>query len=966
MRSFDCIERPLSVFFFRYGQFISTHPLPFVFVPALLAIFAASGFVHLESVTDAVYLFTPTDAPSKYERQIIHELWPLRDTDFVPGRAVTQSREIQVTIVAKDGGNILEPQYAEAIHRLDMFVQKRIVVKYHNVSYTYKDLCLGWKDQGCPGNGHVQIISDLYNHGFNISYPTFRIGNRGGYLGSALGGVSLSHGPNDTEFVATARAWLMVYQLKFYPAKMSYVSGLWEKAFQQAMQSYPQDPFITVTYLHSQTLPEELKRNADSLVPRFILTFTILVVFSVFCSLSTIDGTFYIDWVLSKPILAVFGVVNAGMAIATSIGLLNLIGIPYCDIVGVMPFLVVAVGIDNMFLMVAAVRHTNRALETSVRIGECMSDAAVSMLITSLTDAFSFGVGTITTIPAVQIFCIYTCLALSLTYVYQITFFAGLLSLFTQWESEGLHSIWLKPTVPRQLIDDVSLFHRLFWMGSRADPDPTNLKENLKVSGVTIFFRDWFAPVLMQPVVKGLAIVWFFIYVGFSIYGCLQLREGLEPVNLLVEDSYAIPHYRVLENYFWHYGAQVQIVVNNAPDLRDRNERRRIESMIHAFANTRHTIGDQSAQFWLYEMERYYRDELGLALVDKSLYRMAQHFFTTKYNDVWEHDVKWGRMPDGSMGITTFRFLVGMRDISRTGQQQETTALMREVAARYPHYNVTTFMPLWLFTDQYDLVVPNTIQDIVIAVIMMIIIAVLLIPQPLCAFWVAFTIGSIDLGVIGFMTLWDVNFDVISMITIVMSVGFSVDYSAHITYGYVIADEPTASGRIRAALGALGGPVTQGATSAILAVVTLSNIPSYTIVTFFKTVFLSISIGLLHGLVFLPVILSLFVRGCCILDGRAGQEAKHEQKHSFDSLASLKTVDSSPQHPSLHYHVTPIVPCMTPPIHPDLAWFHNDEYFHETIQPYGRYGIHLSRVNSIESQSSRRSRKKSTGEQERH
>ncbi|TKR92203.1 hypothetical protein L596_006901 [Steinernema carpocapsae] len=163
------------------------------------------------------------------------------------------------------------------------------------------------------------------------------------------------------------------------------------------MQSYPDDPYISITYLHSQTLPEELKKNADSLVPRFILTFTILVVFSVFCSLSTIDGTLYIDWVLSKPILAVFGVVNAGMGIATSIGFLNLAGVPYCDIVGVMPFLVVAVGIDNMFLMVAAVRHTNRALETKVRIGECMSDAAVSMLITSLTDAFSFGVGTITT-----------------------------------------------------------------------------------------------------------------------------------------------------------------------------------------------------------------------------------------------------------------------------------------------------------------------------------------------------------------------------------------------------------------------------------------------------------------------------------------------------------------------------------------------------------------------------------------
>jgi hypothetical protein len=66
-------------------------------------------------------------------------------------------------------------------------------------------------------------------------------------------------------------------------------------------------------------------------------------------------------------------------------------------------------------------------------------------------------------------------------------------------------------------------------------------------------------------------------------------------------------------------------------------------------------------------------------------------------------------------------------------------------------------MPLWLFTDQYALVVPNTIQNIVIAMAVMIFIALLLIPQPSCAFWVTFAIASIDIGVIGFMTLWNVN-----------------------------------------------------------------------------------------------------------------------------------------------------------------------------------------------------------------
>lgn len=82
---------------------------------------------------------------------------------------------------------------------------------------------------------------------------------------------------------------------------------------------------------------------------------------------------------------------------------------------------------------------------------------------------------------------------------------------------------------------------------------------------------------------------------------------------------------------------------------------------------------------------------------------------------------------------------------------------MRSVAAEYSDLNVTTFMPLWLFTDQYALVVPNTIQNIIIAMIVMVIISVLLIPQPSCALWVTLAIASIDIGVVGFMTLWNVN-----------------------------------------------------------------------------------------------------------------------------------------------------------------------------------------------------------------
>lgn len=138
-------------------------------------------------------------------------------------------------------------------------------------------------------------------------------------------------------------------------------------------------------------------------------------------------------------------------------------------------------------------------------------------------------------------------------------------------------------------------------------------------------------------------------------------------------------------------------------------------------------------------------------------------------------------------------------------------------------------------------------------------ISLLLIPHPICAIWVTFAILSIDVGVIGFMTLWGLNMDTISMITIIMSIGFSVDFSAHIAYAYVVNMHEEPDDRVRKALGNLGWPVLQGGIATILGVIFLANLNSYMVVSFFKTVFLVIVFGLAHGLIFLPVLLNLLM-----------------------------------------------------------------------------------------------------------
>jgi hypothetical protein len=75
-------------------------------------------------------------------------------------------------------------------------------------------------------------------------------------------------------------------------------------------------------------------------------------------------------------------------------------------------------------------------------------------------------------------------------------------------------------------------------------------------------------------------------------------------------------------------------------------------------------------------MERYYEKEVGLNISNPAFYGLARHYFAAKTTEMWPDDVKWSKLSDGTPYIKSFRFLVGMRDISSSVDQQDATMVM--------------------------------------------------------------------------------------------------------------------------------------------------------------------------------------------------------------------------------------------------------------------------------------------------
>ena len=84
---------------------------------------------------------------------------------------------------------------------------------------------------------------------------------------------------------------------------------------------------------------------------------------------------------------------------------------------------------------------------------------------------------------------------------------------------------------------------------------------------------------------------------------------------------------------------------------------------------------------------------------------------------------------------------------------------LREICARYStdELQVSFFHPFFIYIDQYLAILPQTLQTIFVTALVMVIISLILIPNLACALWVAFSIVSIEIGVVGYMTLWGVR-----------------------------------------------------------------------------------------------------------------------------------------------------------------------------------------------------------------
>lgn len=118
-------------------------------------------------------------------------------------------------------------------------------------------------------------------------------------------------------------------------------------------------------------------------------------------------------------------------------------------------------------------------------------------------------------------------------------------------------------------------------------------------------------------------------------------------------------------------------------------------------------------------------------------------------------------------------------------------------------------------------------------------------------------IAIIIIDMVGIMYLWNIELNAISLVNLVIAIGISVEFCSHIARAFAISDADSRKERASEALSKMGPPVFSGVLQSIVGISVLAFAHSQLFQVFYFRMYISILVlGLTHGLIFLPVLLT--------------------------------------------------------------------------------------------------------------
>ena len=563
-----------------------------------------------------------------------------------------------------------------------------------------------------------------------------------------------------------------------------------------------------------------------------------------------------------KFYLAGAGILSVFFGYIIGVGLTMALGFPYTPVTGLLPFICLGIGIDDMFVIMRCFKNIpekEKGKNGLVKnVGLTMQHAGVSITVTSLTDICAFGVGAITFFPSLQSFCISAALAIAAIYVFQSSWFVACMVLDQrriQQKRNGflpflVHKDWEPPKWTQTDIGSIVM---------------------TKI-GRVFDFR------ILQAFIVLLTAAMF----GVGIWGTYEIQVEYNPITLVPEGSYfrawldqkdvnfpsdgwGVIIYTQEISYTMQDFEKIDMIVSGLDNLtREHNE------WVHYGKQLSKAVQvpfERGTGFWWLDLKAF----------------IAEH----KATKDWREVIRRGKLPlyisdflnheDGSIYTNNFRFggnitcnmeappitsaklgTLKFRDLKGPKEHLPAQRAINDIIGKAELSNTTfaysDIYPAW---EIDEILAGELYRNLSLALLSVVLIITVTLADICICFIILGCVLFTMVDVVGVTYFWGMTIDPFSLISTIVGIGLSVDYAAHIAHTFLIS-KGTRKERAMNAFIAIGPAILHGGITTFLALIFLAFSQSHTFVTFFRIVSMTVVLGLFHGLFFLPVMLILF------------------------------------------------------------------------------------------------------------
>uniref|UniRef100_A0A7S3KVG1 SSD domain-containing protein n=1 Tax=Amphora coffeiformis TaxID=265554 RepID=A0A7S3KVG1_9STRA len=552
----------------------------------------------------------------------------------------------------------------------------------------------------------------------------------------------------------------------------------------------------------------------------------------------------------SRSFLGLGAVGCVVLSLMTGYGLMFLFSVPFTTLSLALVFIIMGIGLDDTFIMLLAYVRTDPLKDPVERIRLVIEEVGLSIFMTTATTELAFGLGALSSIPAIRWLSFYGVTTVGFDFVYQITFFVALLVKDEERITQRRYDCLVCARVISDEEQDVS-------SESLAEEEPATARIEPDQIARQVFSR--FVDILTTPWVKSAIVAAFLILLGTFLWSVVHLEVNFDFKSVLPADSYLIRFVNAASKYTTRQGPSPYVYFRNIDQSNHRMQeamRDYVDQLVALDA-----ISKPPFHFWLQDFHTYLSDhqaELSGLTINQTL-----RIFLDKSSIRYDDDL----LLDSTGNILASRTRVYMDNVDPSNTRDCLDAIRdQRRITRQQHVNRNSktwaffmFDPVFPFFEFLLVSREEFIKTTIIGICSVSAMSLVFIPHWPAIIFVGAMIVILYVDLLGFSHLvGEIDVNGVTLVALTMAIGLLVDYVMHVTLRFYDSSErEDRDAKVRDSLLAMGAPVLLGGLSTFLGVVPLvrsSSDVTFTFVVIFSGVVL---LGLSHGLVLLPVLLSV-------------------------------------------------------------------------------------------------------------